>query len=228
MKSLQFLLLSLFFAACQGQTAQQVQTVDAKTFSAKLKSTENAQLLDVRTPEEFTAEHIDKAKNVNWNGNNFVAEAQKLDKSKPVFVYCKIGGRSGQAANKLAELGFTEVYNLDGGILKWNAAGLSPPSEKIIGICPQEFDEMVKSDKKIIVNFYAKWCEPCKRMEPYLVKMQNELKDAKLVRLDADQNKTILEAMKFDGLPVILIYENGKETWRHTGFLAEDELKSHL
>ncbi len=228
-KLFSLLFVSFLFTACHGQTQKGVQTIEAKTFSEKLKSTDKPQLVDVRTPEEYASEHLDNAQNINWNGDNFVSEVQKLDKTKPIFVYCKVGGRSGQAANKLTQLGFTEVYNLDGGIMKWNAAGLGKPSGKIIGICPQEFDEMVKADQKLIVNFYAKWCEPCKKMEPYLLKMQAELKGkTNLVRLNADENKTILETMKFDELPVILIYENGKETWRHTGYLAEEELRKHL
>lgn len=223
------LLLSFLFMSCQGQPAKGVQTIDVKTYSEKLKSTTNPQLIDVRTPEEFATEHIDNAKNVNWNGDNFVSEMQQLDKSKPIFVYCKVGGRSGQAANELAELGFTEIYNLEGGIMKWNASGMGKKSDKIIGICPQEFDELIQSDKKIIVNFYAKWCEPCKKMDPYLLKMQDEMKgQTKMVRLNADENKTILESMKLDGLPVILVYKNGKETWRNIGYVSEDELRKHL
>ena len=80
-----------------------------------------------------------------------------------------------------------------------------------------------------MVNFHAKWCEPCKRMAPYILKMQTEMKEQiSIVRLDADENKTLLDSMKLDGLPVILIYENGKEIWRNIGFISEDDLKKHL
>jgi thioredoxin-like negative regulator of GroEL len=66
-------------------------------------------------------------------------------------------------------------------------------------------------------------------MAPYLTKMQEELKGKiALIRLDADENKTLLETMKLDELPVILIYENGKETWRHLGFLSEEDLRKQL
>ncbi len=223
------LFISALCSNCQGQPSNAIQTVDVKTFSEKLKTTTNPQLLDVRTPEEFAVEHIQNAKNSNWNGTDFVSEASKLDKSKPVFVYCKVGGRSGQAASKLAELGFKEIYNLDGGILKWNAAGMATPSKEWLGISAQAFDELVKSNPKTIVNFYAKWCAPCKKMEPYILKMQAELQGkASLVRLDADENKSILEAMKLDGLPVILIYENGVEKFKHIGYLSEEELREEL
>ncbi|MES2748623.1 MAG: rhodanese-like domain-containing protein [Bacteroidota bacterium] len=239
LKFASLLLAAFLFISCQGQSPKAIHTVDVATFSENLKTTENPQLLDVRSPEEFSVEHIDNAKNCNWNDDAFVSNVEKLDKSKPVFVYCKVGGRSGQAANKLAELGFKEIYNLDGGIMKWNAAGMSTraegeqggakPSSKIIGMCSQEYDEMLKSNQKTIVNFYAKWCEPCKIMEPYMLKLQAELKGTtKLVRLNADENKTILETMKLDGLPVIIVYEDGKEVWRNIGFTSEEELRKHL
>ena len=219
--------------SCNGQSSKAIQTIDAKSFADKLKLTETVdlkvQLLDVRTPGEYNTEHINNAANVNWNGDDFVAQVEKLDKTKPVFVYCKVGGRSGQAASKLEELGFKEIYNLDGGIMKWNASGLAAPSDKIIGMCNQEFDELLKSDKKVLVNFYAEWCAPCKKMTPYLIKMQAELKGKVTIsRLDADKNKTMVDALKLDTLPVIIVYENGKEVWRNVGYISEEDLKKHL
>jgi thioredoxin len=228
-KILFLLLISFLFLSCQGQQTKTVQTVDVKTFSEKLKATENPQLLDVRTPEEFGSEHIENAVNVNWNGDDFVAKAENYDKSKPVFVYCKVGGRSSQAASKLAELGFKEIYNLDGGIMKWNAAGNAKPSAKIIGICDQEYGELIKSSDRVMIDFNAKWCAPCKKMNPYILKFQTEMKDKiKIVQLDADENKTIVDQLKLDGLPVIIVYEKGKEVWRNVGYISEEDLKKHL
>jgi thioredoxin len=144
-------------------------------------------------------------------------------------VYCKVGGRSAQAASKLAELGFKEIYNLDGGIMKWNAAGNAKPSDKIVGICDQEFGELIKSSDKVMIDFNAKWCAPCQKMKPYILKLQSELKDQiKIVQLDADENKTIVEQLKLDGLPTIIVYEKGKEVWRNVGYISEEDLKKHL
>jgi thioredoxin len=225
------LLLSFLFISCHGQTSIAVNTIDAKLFAEKLKTYENPQLLDVRTPEEYSVEHIDNAKNVNWNGDDFVAKVNSYDKSKPIFVYCKVGGRSAQAANKLAELGFKEIYNLNGGIMKWNAENNANaiPSTKIIGICDQEYGELIKSSNRVMIDFNAKWCAPCKKMNPYILKFQTEMKDKiKIVQLDADENKTIVEQLKLDALPTIIIYEKGKEVWRNVGYISEEDLKKHL
>lgn len=225
------LLLSFLFISCHGQTSNSVNTIDAKLFAEKLKTNENPQLLDVRTPEEYSVEHIGDAKNVNWNGDDFVAKVNSYDKSKPIFVYCKVGGRSAQAANKLAELGFKEIYNLNGGIMKWNAENNAKamPSTKIIGVCEQEYGELIKSSDRVMIDFNAKWCAPCKKMNPYILKFQTEMKDKiKIVQLDADENKTIVEQLKLDALPTIIIYEKGKEVWRNVGYISEEDLKKQL
>jgi rhodanese-related sulfurtransferase len=73
----------------------------------KNKYEKNPQILDVRTPEEFTQGHIDDAVNVNWLGDNFVADAKKFDKTKPVFVYVW----KQKQTEKLNELGFKTYTN---------------------------------------------------------------------------------------------------------------------
>ncbi|WP_395051979.1 rhodanese-like domain-containing protein [Flavobacterium sp.] len=234
-KIISIIVLNLFLVSCNGQATktvekeEKIKTIEGLLFEEKILSKKNSQLIDVRSPEEYTVEHLENAKNINWNGDDFVSNAEKLDKSKPVFVYCKVGGRSIQAATKLSELGFTEIYNLDGGIMKWKGKKTSASTVKPTGINSAEFDKLINSDQKVIINFSAKWCEPCKKMKPYLLKLQEELKDkTSLIMLDADENKTLLESMKITGLPVILIYENGKEVWKNIGFLSEEDLRKRL
>jgi rhodanese-related sulfurtransferase len=215
--------------SCNGQKNDAYENIAPAAFSEKIKAIPSAQIIDVRTPEEYKSQHIDKAQNINWNGNDFKNKVATLDKKQPVFVYCMVGGRSKKASDKLVELGFSKVYDLQGGIMKWNAAGLSKPSEKIVGMCSQEYEDLLKSKPKIMINFYADWCEPCIKMKPYITKMQTELKDQiAIVRLNADQNKTLISDLKLDGLPVILIYENAELKWKHVGFLSEEELKKQL
>jgi len=126
-------------------------------------------------------------------------------------------------------MGFKEIYNLEGGIMKWNAAGLAPKSDKIIGMCSQEFGDLLNTDKKVLVDFYADWCEPCKRMTPYLLKMQKDMAaDVTIVRLNADENKTLISELKIDELPALLLYQNKEVKWKHQGFLSEADLKKQL
>jgi thioredoxin len=227
--SLILLFLSFTLLSCNGQSSKNIQTIAPEAFAKKIKETPKAQILDVRTPEEYASEHIESAVNVNWLGDNFLADAEKFDKSKPVFVYCKIGGRSSKAAAKLAELGFATIYNLDGGMMKWNSAGLSKPSDKIIGMSSQEYAALLNTDKKVLIDFYAKWCAPCKKMAPYLDKMQKDCaENVVIIRLDADENKTLIQEMKIDELPTLIIYENKEVKWKHSGYISEEDLRKQL
>jgi thioredoxin len=227
--SIFFLLLSFTILSCNGQTSKNITDIDPKSFSEKITATPNAQIIDVRTPQEFASGHIDNAVNIDWLGDNFVANVEKLDKTKPVFVYCKTSNRSPQAAKKLEELGFATIYNMQGGLLKWDAEGFSKPTDRIIGVCSQEYAELLNSDKKVLIDFYAEWCAPCKKMTPYLLKMQKDLADkVVIIRLNADENPTLIKEMKILELPTLLIYENKELKWTHSGFISEEDLKKQL
>jgi rhodanese-related sulfurtransferase len=124
------LLLLAVFTACGNGTGQQagvVSTVNTDEF-AQLLEKDGAQLIDVRTPEEFAEGHLPNAKNMDVNDPDFTTHFAELDKNKPVLVYCRSGVRSLRAAGDLEDAGFTRIYNLDGGILKWEASG--KPLEK--------------------------------------------------------------------------------------------------
>ncbi len=81
-------------------------------------------VLDVRTPEEFKAGHIEGAKNVDFMGDKFAGEVAKLDKSKTCIVHCQAGGRSTRSLETLIKLGFKSIVHLDGGISGWQKAKL--------------------------------------------------------------------------------------------------------
>lgn len=120
--------LSLFATATlialncvQGQNKS---SLSAQEFARKMEQTKPAQLVDVRTPSEFADGHLLNARNFDWRGTNFEQQVTRLDKTKPVFVYCLTGGRSASAARKMRSEGFKEVFELQGGIDQWKAARL--------------------------------------------------------------------------------------------------------
>ncbi len=95
-------------------------------FETKMIALNNEQLVDVRTPQEYSSGHLTEAININFQDQDFKDQISKLDKTKPTFVYCAAGvegGRSNTTAKMLKELGFDEIYELKGGIAKWNDAG---------------------------------------------------------------------------------------------------------
>ncbi len=87
----------------------------------QLKNDENAIILDVRTADECIEGIISGALNIDiYKGQGFIYLIEELDKSKNYYIYCKSGGRSGQACSIMNQLGFENTYNLLGGMLEWN------------------------------------------------------------------------------------------------------------
>lgn len=80
-------------------------------------------ILDVRTPEEFGSGHLKGATNLDINASDFQEKLATLDKEKKYLIHCEAGGRSKRAATRMKGLGFATVYNLEGGIKAWEAAG---------------------------------------------------------------------------------------------------------
>jgi phage shock protein E len=114
---LTILLVFIFSLSIQAQTPA-VQHLQPADFVAKLKATKNAQMLDVRTPEEWAQGKLASANCANFMDSSFKQQLEKLDKSKPVFVYCAAGGRSTKASKILEEAGFKQIFNLQGGGFK--------------------------------------------------------------------------------------------------------------
>jgi rhodanese-related sulfurtransferase len=123
-----FLLFAIL--SCNAQTATNIKVIDPVSFKKEISTTPNAQILDVRTAEEFTVEHLQNAENVNWYSPDFSTNTTKYDTSKPVFIYCRSGKRSHLAAEKLVELGFTTIIEMEGGIINWTTKGLATTAEK--------------------------------------------------------------------------------------------------
>jgi thioredoxin 1 len=112
--------LFLLLIACSEKKSENV--LSPQEFDARYKATENAILLDIRTPEEIAGGKIADAVNIVWD-DSFADKLSSLE-NKPIFMYCGSGIRSAKAAVVLREKGYHEVYELEGGIKAWNAAGM--------------------------------------------------------------------------------------------------------
>lgn len=135
-----FLLMGLFAFGCQSQNKEQNSSssptetaplVEAKITDVPLSgfqdliARDGMQILDVRTDPEVAEGIVASARHLNIHGPDFREKAAKmLDKTSPVVVYCRSGGRSAKASAVLQELGFKEIYNYTGGMSEWKAKGL--------------------------------------------------------------------------------------------------------
>lgn len=118
MRNLILIFSILMITACTTQKVVEHKVIQPAIFAKNIQQN-SIQLVDVRTPEEFDAGHIEGAQNIDYYNENFSAQANELDKNQPVYLYCRSGKRSSDAAKQLKELGFEQVYELEGGILAW-------------------------------------------------------------------------------------------------------------
>jgi rhodanese-related sulfurtransferase len=111
-------ILSSLFGLGKEQSDKSV-VLDVVSYANAI-SKPKVQLVDVRTPEEFNKGHIENAINIDFrNKEVFEKLFAKLNKNKPVYVYCRSGARSQRAARKLVEMGFLKIYDLEGGYMSW-------------------------------------------------------------------------------------------------------------
>ncbi|MEZ4890452.1 MAG: thioredoxin domain-containing protein [Crocinitomicaceae bacterium] len=228
-------LSALLFSCSESQENQnndaQLIELSAVDFQSKIKEINNPQLVDVRTAEEFAGGHIENAKNIDWNGDNFNKEIQKLDKTQPVLVYCLSGGRSSAAVQEMQQLGFTNIIEMGGGMMDWRKNKLpetknASTATKNIALTLDKYKELVNnSDKLVLVDFYAEWCGPCKRMEPYINKFaESEKEKLEIIRIDADEYADLCTQLNVTALPTMKLYKNNAIVWENVGFVSEADL----
>lgn len=222
----------LFIYGCsQAQPIKEETSLTAAVFAEKISTTTDATIIDVRTPEEYSNGHLQHATNIDWNGNAFEKEISELDPSKPTFVYCLSGRRSAAAAEKMRSMGFSKVYELNGGILTWRSAGFpeTTGATNVSGMDQAQFQTLITSDKLVLVDFYATWCAPCKKMEPHLNELSKEMKDkVVIIRLDADENQSLAKELHIEALPTLLLYKNNNLVWSQTGYMSKEEIAKQL
>ncbi|MCW3073178.1 MAG: trxA [Flaviaesturariibacter sp.] len=196
-----------------GSFAQNAVTALSTTvFAKKIKETPRAVVVDVRTPEEFAKGHLANAVNINWNGPDFTTLISKLNKTALVLVYCHSGRRSADAAASMRTLGFAEVLELEGGILKWREMRL--PEETPVpatNMTPQQFASLLNTDKTVLVDVYADWCRPCKLIEPFVLQIEEEkAATIKVVRINTDHHPELANALQVSSIPTLMVFKNGK------------------
>ena len=224
-----FLMVALF--SCGTGEAQKSVSLGPQEFEKQLATEGERILLDVRTPGEFGERHLAGALNIDYNGADYNSRIGNLDKTQPVYVYCLSGGRSAAAAQTLTEIGFTKVFEMNGGISRWIAENHPVEAENFNpnkGMSLQELQSMIQAaqDSVVLVDFNAAWCAPCKKMKAF---MPNLIKDCggklKVIYVDYDNNPQLVTAMKVASIPALMLFQNGIEMKRYAGFVPQEDLK---
>lgn len=221
----------ILLISCNGQNSKNTN-LTAVDFHEKIKELKSPQLIDVRTPEEFEGGHLENAINIDWNNQNFLRLTASLDKTKPIMVYCLSGGRSSAAATSLRQDGFQQVYELDGGLMQWRSKKLPETkgeNETIQSMTLQQYQQLLESDKLVLIDFYATWCAPCKKMEPYLNKIAEDSKnEVVILRIDVELNSQLSSELKITGIPVLKLYKNKKLVWDQVGLVEEAVIREQI
>lgn len=91
------------------------------------------------------------------------------------------------------------------------------------------FLNIINSNKPVLVDFFADWCEPCKQMSPILKEVKSELKDnIKIIKVNVDKNPIIATKYQIRSIPTVIVFKNGEIQWKGVGIKAAPELKAIL
>jgi len=104
-------------------TSLNFSSLDPKTFKAFFED-KKGMLLDIRTSEEYAEDRIETAINIDFYAVDFEKQLESLDKTVPYFIYCRTGSRTKSALEIMRKIGFKEVYDLKGGLIAWEIAGI--------------------------------------------------------------------------------------------------------
>jgi thioredoxin len=221
------LFLSLMLSLTQACAQSNAQGLVSVSEFEQVIRTDNIQLIDVRTPEEFQQGNIPNSLNIDIYREDFEHEINSLDKSKPLAIYCKSGGRSASAVELAHKLGFKKIYELDGGYMAWEKSkGLGELTNKF---SKEDLDKILQEHPLVIVDFYAPWCAPCMKMMPSLDSLQQTYKGKlQLVKINYDDAKKLARALQVQKTPHLLIYQNGNLMSQLTGFQSREAIETQV
>lgn len=218
------------FQSC-GQRQPTASQLDAKQFSALMEKTTVEWIIDVRTKKEFESGHIASAINMDYYAEDFQKQLTSLPKDKPLLIYCLSGSRSNSAVERLHTMGYTNVHHLAGGIQSWKMAKLPVVGEsnKPDTFTENDYQQLITANRLLMIDFYAPWCLPCRKMKPYIENLAKEFNGrVEVVQINTDEARQLSAKLNISPIPVITFIADGIEIKRLTGLQSEETLREEL
>jgi thioredoxin 1 len=87
------------------------------------------------------------------------------------------------------------------------------------------FQQLINSQKPVLIDFYADWCGPCKVLEPILEEVRSEINGkGRIIRIDVDKNQHLANKFQIRGVPTLILFKNGQQLWRQPGVAGKKQL----
>ena len=91
------------------------------------------------------------------------------------------------------------------------------------------FDQIIHSDKPVLIDFFATWCGPCQMLGPVLKEVKDQLGDSvSIIKIDVDKNQELAAMQQVRGVPTMMLFQNGKQLWRQSGLLSKEEIIKNI
>ncbi len=91
------------------------------------------------------------------------------------------------------------------------------------------FDQIIHSDKPVLIDFFATWCGPCQMLGPILKEVKDQLGDrVSIIKIDVDKNQELAAMQQVRGVPTMMLFQNGKQLWRQSGVLSKEEIIKNI
>ncbi len=211
-----------------------INQVSPIEFNKQIETNEGI-VLDVRTENEFKSGHIKNAIQLNYYAINFKKELLLLSNDKPIYVYCHSGARSKRTCEILNNNGYQNIYNLTYGLLKWDLQELpiekgtkskhETKTEEKNKMTVEQYNNLLKSNDLVFIDFYAPWCKPCIEMMPLIEELEKEYKGKiKIVKINTETSKDLLKKLNISSIPYLIFYNNEKIVFQKAGKVTRNEI----